>query len=291
MAELNCWPIPLLLVVGLASGCALSPHQRDATARFALASQDIGDFAAREFTHLRAATIDMNVTNVAIGGTADKSNLDEALDVDRVVARVKAARALTSYGTLLWALVSETQEEELKKASDDFVNSVRSVSGHRIGDSQLQALGQLVQQIGALWVEARKADAVKRIVPAVAPDVDALCDLLIADFSETSLHVGQGFDATITRLRVDADIALADPSTRYADRLVAMRGQKQAEEAGAHLHVISRPAVTTLQSLKLANAELDKAIRDDSLSVAEIQAVGMQIKSLKTALEVVTGKP
>jgi hypothetical protein len=288
---LNCWPIPLLFLALLASGCALSPDQREAAARFAMASRDVGEFAAREFTHLRTATIDMNVTSVAIGGTADKSNLDEALDVDRVVARVKAARALTSYGTLLWALVSETQEAELKRASDDFVDSVRSVSGHRIGDSQLQGLGQLVQRIGALWVEARKSEAVKRIVPAVAPDVDALCELLIADFSEDSLHVGQGFDATITRLRVDADIALADPSTRYADRLVAMRGQKQAEAASAHLHVISGQAVTTLQALKSANAELDKAIRDDSLSVAEIQAVGVQIKSLKTALEVVTGKP
>jgi hypothetical protein len=291
MSRFKVWAVLGLVPVALASGCALSSHQREATARFAVASRDVGDFAAREFTHMRAATIEMNVTNVAIGGTADKANLDEALDVDRVVARVKAARALTSYGALLWALVSETQEEELKRASDDFVDSVSSVSGHRIGDSQLQGLGQFVQRIGAIWVEARKAEAVKRIVPAVAPDVDALCDLLIADLSEASLHLGQGFDATITRLRVDADIALADPSTRYADRLVAMRGQKQAEEASARLRIVSSQAVTTLQSLKLANAELDKAIRDDSLSVAEIQAVGMQIKSLKTALEVVTGKP
>lgn len=284
-----CRMVSVGLILLTASACALTSNQRVAAARFAQASRDIGDFAANEFTHLRTATVEMNTTNVAIGGTADKSNLDETFDVDRVAVRVTAAKALSDYGQLLWALVSETQQAELNQASGKFVDSLRSVSGRKLSDAQLEGIGKAVQRIGRWWIESEKADAVKRIVPIVAPDVNRLCDLLIADFSASSLRLGQGFETTIIRLRTDADIALSDPATRYSDRMIAMRGQQMAERETQRLRVVSQEAARSLTTLKSANAELVRAIVDDTASIEDIHRVASEIRSLKLALDVVEG--
>ncbi len=167
------------------AGCGLTGAQREAAAGFARATAEVGEFTAKEFSGLRGLTIEMNTYDVAINGTADPNNLDESLDLDRVAARVAAATALSSYGQLLLSLVEETQEAELKAASDNFVASFKNVSDKRLNDAQLDALGTLVQGVGGLLIERKKAIAVKRIVKDAKPDVDTICDLLIRDFNRT----------------------------------------------------------------------------------------------------------
>ena len=283
--------ICLLILVVTSSGCALTSTQKEATNSFALASAYIGDFSSNEFNHFRAATIDMNVTSIAIRGNAkllddkDRPNLDEALKPDTVIKRVRSAQALSSYGKLLLSLVNDTQEAELKQASNNFVDSFKSVSGKiKMSDSQLEGLGQLVQTIGSVLVEAKKADAVKAIVPAALADVDKLCDRLINDYSATALNVGQGFDATISNLVADASIALKDSSQSYMDRLIAINGMKKAWEEREHLTIISVQAIETLKKLKAANSQLNLSIENDSLSINDIKAVGQDVNSLRTAI-------
>jgi len=280
----------LMLFVVTSAGCALTSTQREAASRLAQASSDIGDFSSNEFNHFRRATIDMNVTRIAIQRDAiilddkDNLNLDESLKPDAVIERVKSAQALSSYGKLLLSLVNETQEAELKQASNNFVDSFKSVSKKNMTNSQLEGLGQLVQAIGSIVVEAKKADAVKAIVPAAAKDVEQLCDLLIKDFSAITLNVGQGFDATISDLIGKAALALKDTNTSYTDRLIASNGIKKAWEEREHLTNISNQAIETLKKLKAANSQLKQALEDDSLSVADIKTVGQEVNSLKTAV-------
>lgn len=285
----------LLIVFIIASaGCALTSTQKEATSRFAQASADIGDFSATEFSHFRAATIDMNVTSIALRGKAKlldangEPNLDETLKPKAVIERVKSAQALSSYGRLLLSLVNDTQEEELKQASSHFVNSFKSVSKRNLTDAQLEGLGQFVQSIGTLWVEAKKAKAVKAIVPAASADVDNLCDLLINDFSPTALNIAQGFDATISNLVADASIALKDNSVSYTDRLIAIDGMRKAWDEREYLANISSQAVATLKQLKAANVQLKQSLENDNLSIADIQAVGQQANELRAAVTALT---
>jgi hypothetical protein len=283
-----------LLIITL-SGCALTSTQKEAAGNFAQASANIGDFAATEFTHFRTATIDMNVTSVAIRGRAsllnakNEPNLDEALKPTAVIERVKSAQALSSYGKLLFSLVTETQETELKQASDNFVNSFKSVNGKNLSNAQLDGLGQLVHAIGSLWVEAKKAEAVKKIVHDAKPDVDKLCDLLIDDFNETGLQNAQGFDATISNLVGDASLALKAKDTSYIDRLIAANGLKQAWTEREHLTNISTQAIATLKKLKAANAQLLQAMENDSFSIDDIKAVGQEVNNLKSAINALSG--
>src|SRR5207253_4428091 len=98
--------------------------------------------------------------------------------------------------------------DALKKASDDFVNNVTSVSDKKLSDAQLEALGEIVRQIGSWVVEYKKAQAIKAIVPQVKPDIDAICDLLGADLDPKGGHFAQEVDATIIRLEGDLDTPL-----------------------------------------------------------------------------------
>ena len=250
---------------------------------------DIGDFAASEFSHMRAATIDMNVASVAIGGKADKDNLDEAFKPKVVIERVKSAQALSDYGKLLLQLVNETQQDELRQASNNFVDSFKSVDGNKLSAAQYEGLGQLVQEIGTLWMEADKADAVKKIVPAAADDVDRLCSLLIKDFDPTQLNLSQGFEATISNLIVDSAIALKDQNATFENRLIASEGMKQASQERDHLNQISSQAVATLKQMQAANAQLKAALENDSLSIEDIKSLGREVNSLKIAAMALSG--
>jgi hypothetical protein len=279
----------VMLFVFASAGCALTSTQREATSRFAQASMEIGDFTSNEFSHFRSATIDMNTTSIAINGHAKADNLDGAFNPDDTIERVKAAQAISSYGKLLLSLVNDTQETELKQASNNFVDSFKSISNKKMTNSQLEGLGQLVQAIGSILVEAKKADAVKAIVPAAAKEVDKLCDLLINDLTpRTSTQLATGFDTTIRQLTQDADSILEKPDKSYTDRLIAVDGRRKAQEENDHLAQISSQAVKTLSALKAANAQLVNALNDDSLSIADIKTLGKEANTLKVAIDALT---
>jgi hypothetical protein len=279
--------VGMLLVL---SGCGLTGAQREATARFARATAGLGEYTAKEFAGLRGMTIEMNTYDIAIGGTANPNDLDESLNPDRIAARVAAATALSSYGQLLLSLVEETQEAELKAASDNFVSSFRNVSGKRLSDTQLDALGTLVQEVGGLLVERKKAIAVRRIVKDAKPDVDTVCDLLIQDFRRTGLAVAQGVDVTLKRLKGDAIVALATQGVDYRSRLVAAEAYRLSGDADGRLNVLGAQAAKTLTTLKAANAQLAAAMEDDRVSISDIRALGAQIKELADATRALTGK-
>lgn len=286
--------LPILLVI-LSAGCALTSTQKEAASRFAQASSDIGDFATTEFNHFRSATIDMNAISVAIRGKAtllnadNEPDLDEALKPISTIERVRSAQALSSYGKLLLALVMEAQEAELKKASNNFVDSFKSVSGKSMSDTQLEGLGQLVQAIGSFLIEAKKAKAVKEIVRHASPDVDKLCSLLINDFDATGLNIGSGFDKTISNLIGDASMALKVENASYSDRLIAINGLKQAWIERERVNNISKQAIAALKKLKAANAQLIQAINNDSLSIDDIKAVGKEVSHLRSAITALSG--
>lgn len=275
----------VVLFAATVSGCALTSTQKEATNRFAQASTEIGDFASTEFSHFRSSTIEMNTTSVILYGNANPNDLDGAFDPDVVLERVKSAQALSSYGKLLLSLVNDTQETELKEASNNFVDSFKSVSGKQLSDSQLEGLGQLVQAIGSVVVESRKADAVRKIVPSAANDVNTLCDLLINDLTpRTTTQLATGFDTTIRQLKQDTNSFLEKPGKTYEDRLIAISGRKKAQEENDHLVQISSQAAKTLGALKAANTQLVNALKDDSLSIEDIKALGKEANTLKIAV-------
>ena len=274
----------------LLSACGLTGEQRNAAMQLGHAAQSSGDFASDQFPKLRQMVISMNVIDVEIGGTRKPGELDKNFSASTVAIRVRAARALASYGELLIALVTETQAAELQQASNDFVSSVKSISGKRLSDAQLDAIGSTVDQVGGWIVEYKRAEAIKAIVPQAAPEVEHLCDLLINDFSQTGQNLSQEVDATAQRLRGDIDLALAEKDTSFAERSAAMQGQTLVEQADAELTVVNAQAIQALKALKTANQDLVKALTDQQYNAADIENLGEQINMLATAIKTVSAR-
>jgi hypothetical protein len=282
----------LLLVVGGAAlaACGLTAAQRDAAGRFSHAAVDVGDFAGTTFPAMRQSAIEMNTTDVIIGGHAPADQLDQHFSLDTVTARVAAAQALSDYGTLLRALVEETQEEELKKASDNFVASARNVPGKKLSDQQYEALGTLVQGIGSVVVEAKKASAVKEIAVQAQPDIDHLCDLLLEDFDPTGTHLAQGLDVTQKRLDGDTNLALAGARSTFSDRALAVHGIQQVAASQGTLKMLDTQAKPTVQQLKLANTALVKALSDQQYQLDDLKNLSQQVQGLSAAVRTLAGK-
>ncbi len=275
----------ILVVAGNLFGCALNVNQRAAAAGVAQASVGIGDVAAKEFGHFRSATIEMNSMDVVLGGHAKADNLDGAMDPERVIDRVRSAQALSNYGKLLFTLVEDSEEAEVRQATDAFLDSFSAIGGRHMSDAQLDGLGRLVQGIGYFWVEAQKAKAVKQIVPAAREDVNALCDLLISDLSPQSAQLAMGFETTIRQLRQDAEAVLEDPVSRSADRLTAVDGLRRTQEERAHLDAISAQAVAALRDFKQAHEGLVESLLHDRFSLDDVRSLGKQMNSLRTAMQ------
>jgi hypothetical protein len=282
-------PLALFIASTLAA-CGLTAAQRDAAGRFSSAAVDVGDFAANTFPAMRQSAIEMNTSDVILRGHAPADHLDQHFDLDKVEPRVAAAQALSNYGKLLRALVEETQAEEIKKASDNFVASVRNVPGKKLSDQQYEALGTVVQGVGGMIVEAKKAHAVKEIVPQAQDDVDKLCDLLSEDFDRRKVHLAQGLDVTRIRLASDADLALTSTSGSSAERALAAQGVQQAAAADATLTVLDAQGKDTVQALKKANAALAAAVQEQSYSLEDLKSLSQQVQGLAAAVRTLAGK-
>jgi len=281
--------ILLFLTIAILSGCGLTPVQQEAVSRFAKASGAIGEISASSFSQSRDAVVKMNLMSIAVKGKASIINLDGSLNPDDILQRISAATSLKSYGELLVALAENTQEAELKEASDNFVDSFKTVSNKKLTDEQLESLGIIVREIGGLLVEYKKAQAIKKIVLETEDDVQLICTLLENEFDKHYPGVAKEFDDTINRLKADTDIALAEEKG-IQNRLIAIEAYQFATTNKEKLNDLAKKIRSLVSSLKKANTQLVSAIKNESHSISDIRAMGTQFKELSDAIRVFSGK-
>lgn len=279
----------LFSTITILSGCGLTPVQQEAVSRFAKASGAIGEISASSFSQSRDAVIKMNVMSIAVNGTGDIKNLDGPLDPDRIFQRISATTSLKSYGELLLALAENTQEAELKEASNNFVDSFKSVSNKKLTDEQLESLGIIVREIGGLFVEYKKAQAIRKIVLETEDDVQLICTLLENEFDKHYPATAMAFDDAIKRLRVDSNIALSEEKG-IQNRLIAIEAYQLAITNKEKLDDLAKRIKSLVSSLKKANTQLVGAIKNESHSISDIRAMGAQFKELSDAIRVFSGK-
>lgn len=272
------------------AGCGLTLNQKDAAARLASASTDLGNFSADELATLRENTIRLNIKDIALGGKAQLGDLDEAFDANDVASRIKAAEALSTYGRLLMALVNDTQEAELKSASNQFISSLKGISDKALSNSELDDIGKAVYGIGIMFVEHQKAVVLRKIVKKSKGDIDKLCDLLTKDFNRTMLNLAQGQDGTIKRLTADAAIALKTPTLSIADRAIASDAFKYARDQKERMAAVDKKAIEAITKLKAVNSELVDVLENDHLSLSSTQELGQTIKELAAFVKAFSGQ-
>lgn len=315
-------PVPAVMFFSFLalSGCGLSGVQKSSVAEFARATEGIGEFSARQLAEMRDSTIRMNTMRISLEAEGNlkpfieerkqtvcgtltaqeklvcEADLDhdsilyEEFSVTNIAPRISAARALSSYGQLLLTLVIDTQEDEIKSASDNFrtsLSGIRDRDGNPvIEEGQLESVGIAVQAIGSILVEKMKADAVRTTVEETRGAVVTLCNLLSMDFDTESLHLVGGLNNTIQRLEMASLSKLGDKNTTLEERQFAMEAQKTVHRNRTRLETVVKEANQILYQLRTANSQLAGSLeqnKSDSADFSEIASLAVRFKALSNA--------
>jgi hypothetical protein len=284
----------LPIALSLLSGCALTARQKAAVSQFSGSAIMLGDTTSSELNAMRDATVQMTLERLLLGGKSkdpslgDQASLDRGFDVDRVETIAGATRALAAYGRSLAALVDDTQSAELRTASNEFVASLGRVPAARarMSDAQLQAIGTVVQDVGGLWVEWKRRQAVTTIVRESRLAVDTLCELLARDFDPMGGWVAR-------QLQVIEDPLMAEATNRFYDGRTDSE-RKGAIEAFRLVHGSRMRRTEVLKrvtegaaAMKQANDTLARAAEESTWSMQDIQDFAQKARSLRTAVKLV----
>ena len=285
---------PLAVALVLLTGCALSARQKAAVSQFSDSAATLGDVTSSQLKAMRDGTVEMTKQRLLLAGKSrdpnlgDQTSLDRGFEVSRVETVSGAAQALAAYGKSLAALVNDSQSAELQAASRDLVASLGRVpeAKERLSDKQLQAIGTVVQEVGGLWVESKRKEAVTTIVREARPAVDRLCDLLARDFAPRTGWVA-------LQLQVIEDPLIAEATNvLYDGRSYDERKRASAAIDLVHGNRMQRTEVLkrvpdAAAAMKQANAALAQAVESSAWSAQDIQAFAERAQSLRAAVKII----
>ncbi|MBW2663204.1 MAG: hypothetical protein JRD93_14720 [Deltaproteobacteria bacterium] len=277
-------------------GCSLTENQRKNAANFSSATTVLAEVTSNELVQMRNETIMMNTYRLAAvgeeAGQAKLNDLDQKFDVENVKVRIQAVEVLKTYGKLLESLVKETQDEELKDASQNFVASINGLpTGDRKLDAkQSEALGQLVYQMGGMIVEAKKAKAVKDIVGTTKEQIGHLCDLLSKEFDLSAANL-------LTQYKSTGDLAIAAVKRSFSasnndhkevlTRLELVEIYKKIQANRDRVDSIAANLKIAITNMKSANETLnDSLLEKEGISINNIKDYSKSVKEIIDLIKV-----
>jgi hypothetical protein len=281
----------------LLTGCALSTKQKAAVSQFSDSAATLGDVTSSQLKAMRDGTVEMTKQRLLLAGKSrdpnlgDQASLDRGFEVSRVETVTGAAQALAAYGKSLAALVNDSQSAELQAASRELVASLGRVpeAKEKLSDKQLEAIGTVVQEVGGLWIEVKRKEAVTTIVRESRQAIDRLCDLLARDFAPGSGWVALQLQVIEDPLIAEATNVLYDGRSyderkRASDAIDLVHGNRMRRT-----EVLKR-VTDAAAAMKKANTALAQAVEDSSWSAQDIQAFAERAQSLRAAVKIITTK-
>src|SRR5437867_645506 len=140
-----------------------------------------------------------------------------------------------------------------------------------------------VQEVGGLWVEWKRKQALTTIVKATRGAVDQLCDLLARDFDPRTGWVAQQLLVIEAPLVGQASDALAGART-YNDRKTVMDAFRLAQSSRMRRTEVVARVSEAAKAMKKANDALAQAVEDSAWSTQDIQSFAERARSLQTAV-------
>lgn len=285
--------ISYLVIATLLSGCGLTSKQIIKTQSFGTATENIGKLGGDEFINIRNGIIEMNQALLIIDNTktARDFKFDRTVSPEATATRIAATKALKSYGNLLVKLTSEDRSQNLQKAANSLIDNTTTALKKDLSDDKKGAINAIIVGLGSLWIEKRKADAVREIIPAYAEPVDELAHLLAKDFSLDDDAFGyiKAYETTAKRLN-NASMRIVNAGKRYTilERDRAVQALVLAQQALSKAKEVSKQASKAINALREANTELVKVIEDKPYSTDDIKAYAKQIQTFVNMYEVLT---
>ena len=253
-------PIMFLVAAAVLSGCGLNIQQKAALDQFATATRDLSVAAQAELQKSRHDVVEMNRLRLELGDpTADLANLDSLLTLDRTRERLVALQALEDYGGLLTKLVGTTSQEALLDAGKTFVGNLRQVKGIQLTDQEAEGIGKAVAAVGGLYVEHKRASAVRHVVETAHTPVLAVIDLLKRDFDPASDFWNAGYRQTTLDLKghavaISASVAendLASKQSIQRAKTIAAENMDRFQRVSKEISALSATLAEAQKNLRL----------------------------------------
>lgn len=279
----NGWTYIGLFGVFLLTSCGLTIQQKAAVDQFATATRDLSVTAQTEFQKSRQDVVEMNRLRLELGDTnADVTKLDSLLTLDRTKDRIVALQALEDYGGLLNKLVGIVPEGELLEASNTFVGNLKQVKGITLTDQEAEGIGKAVAAVGGLYVEHKRAQAVRQVVEVAHMPVLTMIDLLKKDFDPNSDFWNAGYRQTALDLRGHAAfIASSVPVNDLASKQSVQRAKTLAAENMNRFTAISMQIAALATTLSDGQKNLRLVLNPSELNVQSIDQLTTQVREFK----------
>ena len=282
----------LILCLLIQVGCGLTDIQKKNATNFSKATVALSQATSNELIAMRNGVIQINTYGLAAVGEQDPlpgiQNLEQTFTAEAIKTRIQAVDVLKTYGELLLSLVEETQEKELKEASEKFMASINGLpDDYKIDGLNTDAVQEAVSQIGRFIVEAKKAKAVRKIVDEYEDTIDTLCDKLSQDFD-----VNQGI-RLLTQYQLSSDVVIVkiqdallesnDIHTRQ--KLLEMYKKTQAHRD--RVSTISKNISTAIVNMNTANKKLGESLNTKTeINVDSIKEYGNSVKEVVDFIKV-----
>jgi hypothetical protein len=268
----------------LMSGCGLTIQQKSSLDQFATATRDLSVAAQTEFQKSRQDVVDMNRFRLELGDQrADVTKLDSLLTLDRTRDRIVALQALEDYAGLLNKLVGAVPEGELLEASNTFVGRLKQVKGVQLTDQEAEGIGKAVAAVGGLYVEYKRAAAVRHVVEAAHTPVLTVIDLVKKDFDPNSDFWSAGYRQTALDLRGHAvAITGSVAENDLASKQIVQRAKMLAGENMNRFTAVSSQIAALATTLSDAQNTLRLVLDSSELNVQNINQLTAQVREFKT---------
>jgi hypothetical protein len=291
------YPVRLIAVLSLAvlgSGCAgLTASQKAAITEFSRATNAVGQMTQAELTEMRERMIQTNQRRLVLrgkdSGLTPAGPLDGNLTVSNVSVVVAAATALQGYGEMLEALATDTQTAELQGAADKFTTSLGRVPNVKLSQGESDAIKGAVVFAGQLFIEAKKARALKTIVPKAKPAIDQICDTLTRDFDFQQGGLAQDLATANESLFGAAAAAFQDApagsdASAIGVRSFSLPALQYAVEGRLRQDEILKRISSAATAIKKANAALADALATDRFTLEDVKSVAGEAAALRPAI-------
>lgn len=274
-------------------GCGLTDAQRQAVTSFSESSATFGKAVGGQVVDMRTNVIKLNSQYLALSlgesSLPRGRKLDGALHPKNVRAYVEAAQAIQQYGAMLKAFVSDTQGPELKAAVEKFTASFGKLQANPkfqgLEKIDMGAVGQIIQSVGGLIIEHRKAKALKEIVPKVNLHIQTISEVFAEDFKTGGL-VAEYYDSIIGLSDNKAIGVLSRSVTRasFPTRFLAAAVRKAAFERKRVMETAFPAISKSAGKLKAAHQALVNALQNSKYSEKDLRDFGKSVEGLVSAV-------
>lgn len=283
--------VSLFLSLSLAA-CGLTTTQKAALTQFGAATSDFSTIGRSEFVHSRDEVIEMNRSRLELGDDSININqLDGLLTVERVQDRLVALAALQEYAQLLEKLVSTFDQGELKGATDSFLASLRRVKGVNLQANDAEAIGKAVVLVGGVFLEYKRAKAVRQVVEFAHPYVITTVDLVQRDFDPTTDYWNAGYRQVTLDLKGAAVEAKAKVQEGdLASHQIVARALILSNENWGRFQKVSSQIIVTTARLRTAQENLRAVMSSREIGIQDIEGYANQVQEFVTIYRLLRGQ-